>query len=161
MKLLCAITIGSALASVAQAPAQALCFYAGQFNAHTTIAQEYKDSRWVVRAKVLAGDNHWEEGQSWTIYRVRVLDAFKGSQPSVVRVFTYRDSGGFYMDRGLVPDLGGEYLLFLVPATQRLPASARGFTEVNYSCGQSKAWGDATPTEKAELMSLSKRYLAR
>jgi hypothetical protein len=92
--------------------AQALCVYHGKLYAKTTIHQEFADSRWVVRAKVVAAETHWSEDEaSWTIYNLRVLTSFKGRPPAHVNLFTYRDSGGFYLDKGMANDLGGEYLL--------------------------------------------------
>ena len=68
-------------------------------------------------------------------------------------LFTFRDSGGFYLDKGAIHDLGGEYLLFLNPLAigRQSPQAARGATEVNYACGQSKPWRDVSAPERAEL----------
>ena len=87
------------------------------------------------------------------------LPAFKGSPPARLDMFTYRDSGGFYLDKGTAHDLGGEYLLFLDPIgnAHTVPALARTATEVNYSCGQSKVWDAVTSSERLELHSLSRR----
>jgi hypothetical protein len=54
-------------------------------------------------------------------------------------------------------DLGGEYLLFLSPATRQLPRIARGALEVNYSCGQSGPWAQLSAGQLDELKSVSKR----
>ncbi len=136
----------------------ALCSYNGVMYARTTISQEFRDSKWVVRVKVLAADNHWSDvDDSWTIYTVQVRTAYKGQPPLRMRVFTYRDSGGFYLDKGTNPDLGGEYLLFLdpIPRSATRPAQARGATDVNYPCGQSKGWNLIAETEQQQLRRLS------
>ncbi len=101
--------------------ADALCVYNGVENARTTLAQEYADSTWVVRAKVLAAHDHWSNtAESWTTYRILVGHSYKGHPRPEFAFFTYRDSGGFYLDRSGQPlpkghDIGEEYLLFLNP----------------------------------------------
>ncbi len=147
-----ALLLGTAL------PAHALCSYGGIDNAKTTIRQEFKDSKWVVKVKLVAADNHWsDEDNSWTLYHVQTLRSFKGRAPPRIDVFTYRDSGGFYLDKGMSNDLGGEYLLFLSSPTQRLPRFARGALQVNYSCGQSDQWEKLNPGQVDELVALAKR----
>ena len=136
----------------------AFCSYGGKMYAKTTAPQEFRDSKWVVRVKVLAADNHWSDfDDSWTIYTVQVRTAYKGQPPLRVRVFTYRDSGGIYLDKGANPDLGGEYLLFLdaIATSSTRPAQAQGATEVNYACGQSKEWKLITEREQHQLRQLS------
>jgi hypothetical protein len=138
--------------------ASAFCIYHGKMNAKTTVRQEFADSRWVVLAKVTNADYHWaDEGDSWTIYHLQVLTRFKGNPPVNIELLTYRDSGGFYLDKGTNPDLGGEYLLFLDPISPPppIPAAAHGATEVNYSCGQSKEWSKVTAADRSELTRLS------
>ena len=140
--------------------ANAVCIYHGKMYAKTTLAQEFADSQWVVRVKVVAADNHWsDEDDSWTIYHLQVMTAFKGKPPTRIEMFTYRDSGGFYLDKGMANDLGGEYLLFLDPVSHKesAPAAARDATEVNYSCGQSKAWNSLSASESHKLVTLSQR----
>ncbi len=84
------------------------------------------------------------------------MRAYKGNPPKRFDVFTYRDSGGFYLDKGMSNDLGGEYLLFLNPIMkQKRPLAAKGATEVNYACGQSKAWQDVGPSEVRRLTAFS------
>jgi len=82
---------------------------------------------------------------------------FKGKPPARIDMFTYRDSGGFYLDKGTAHDVGGEYLLFLEPVSheESVPAAARNAMEVNYSCGQSKTWAAATRTEEQQLLDLA------
>lgn len=138
--------------------ASGLCIYKGKLYAKTTIRQEFADSRWVVVAKVTAEDNHWmDEGDSWTIYQLRVVTRFKGNPPVKIQFFTYRNSGGFYLDKGVDPNLGGEYLLFLDPvrSDSQAPMAARGATEVNYNCGQSKEWSKVSEADRNELLRLS------
>jgi len=147
-----ALLLGAAL------PAHALCSYAGIDNAKTTIRREFQDSKWVVKVKLVAADNHWsDENESWTLYHIQTLRSFKGRAPSRIDVFTYRDSGGFYLDKGMSNDLGGEYLLFLSPPTQKLPRIARGALQVNYSCGQSRPWEQLNPGQVDELGALARR----
>jgi hypothetical protein len=137
--------------------ANAFCGYQGVMYAKTTVQQEFKDSKWVVRVRLIAADDHWsDEDDSWTLYHVKVLHSYKGAAPSKLNVFTYRDSGGFYLDKGSSNDLGGEYLLFLSPATQPLPKRAEGALEVNYACGQSRPWAEISVGERTELSRLSK-----
>ncbi|MDG5493741.1 hypothetical protein [Niveispirillum sp. BGYR6] len=139
-------------------PAHAFCLYHGVFSAKTTIAQEFADSKWVVRARVIAADYHWsDEDDSWTLYKLETVESFKGKLPAKFTFFTYRDSGGFYMDaEGGTPDLAGEYLLFLIPRPwpKTDPSAAKNALWVNYNCGQSKAWPKVTPEEVAQLRAL-------
>lgn len=129
--------------------AKAVCAYRGELYAKTTIAQEVADSRWVMRARVIGQTDSWrdprrERDTPWTTYRIEVLEAFKGSPPPTMTVFTWRDSGGFYLepDDASPSDPGTEYLLFLNPTTQfvEAPPEAAGTAMINYSCGQSKLW---------------------
>jgi len=148
----------AAVASLLATPAHALCIYDGKMYAKTSLAQEFRDAKWVVKAKVEAGDYHWANyGPSWTIYTVRVLTRFKGPQVATFRLFTYRDSGGFYLDKGGDPDLDVDYLLFLDPATQTLPHSVTNVVQVNYACGQSKRWSDLTPADRGAIVRLARR----
>lgn len=156
--------ISSIAALLAAAPANALCFYtkadfyAGKARSYTTIAQEFRDSRWVVRARAVSARYNSADGDSWTLYTVRVLDRFKGPSIRTMRVFTYRDSGGFYLDKGLdTPDRANDYLLFLNPATQVLPRGVRNVVQVNFNCGQSKPWKELSRADLAKLDMLAGR----
>jgi hypothetical protein len=155
------VFVGLSLISVPIMPAYALCIYHGANNARTTIEQEFVDSRWVVRAHVVSADYHWsDEDESWTLYRLKVIQSFKGKLHQRFTLFTTRDSGGFYMDgKGGVPDLDGDYLLFLTPSPWRPTylQVAKGALWINYNCGQSKAWLQVTQKEKTQLQSLSPR----
>ena len=147
----------AALAVLCASPAHALCSYNGVYNAKTTIGQEFHDSKWVVKVEVAAADDHWsDEDQSWTIYHVKTLRSLKGKAPHRIDVFTFRDSGGFYLDKGAFNDIGGEYLLFLLPPHQTMPRIARGALQVNYSCGQSGPWAALTTGQIEELEALSR-----
>jgi hypothetical protein len=148
----------AAVALIAAWPAYAICIYHGVDNAKTTLDQEFRDSRWVIRARVTSADDHWaDEGESWTLYHLKVVHGFKGKLLKSFTFFTERNSGGFYMDgKDANPDLGGDYLLFLVPLPHStVPPAARGALWVNYNCGQSKPWSEASNAEIRRLRSLS------
>lgn len=127
--------------------------------------QEFRDSRWVVRARVTSADDHWsDEEESWTLYRLTVVQSFKGKLPRHFTFFTERNSGGFYMDRPWVAlpkghDIGGEYLLFLnpLPHYRGRPAVSAGATFVNYSCGQSRPWSEVSGSSRRLLERLATR----
>lgn len=140
--------------------AYALCSYHGVMYAKTTAAQEYADADWVVHVRVMAADEHWsDDDDSWTIYHLKVLQSFKGKAAAKMQMFTYRDSGGFYLDKGMYADLGDEYLLYLdaIPERAIVPRAAHGATEVNYACGQSKLWSQTTSTERMHLIKMAQR----
>lgn len=157
-----ALVIGVSIAVLAPPAANATCSYRGQDDARTTISQEFKDSHWVVRAKVLSATEHFTEGQEpWTLYRLQVQHAYKGRPSPVLAFFTFRNSGGFYMDRASSSprpdhDIGGEYLLFLNPPERLLgmPSSAHGTVVVNYSCGVSGPWSQVSTSSRTELLQL-------
>ncbi len=161
-----AATAAALLGGFLAAPsAHALCIYNGEDNAKTTISQEFKDSKWVVRAKVVAANDHFpDEGDSWTLYRLEVEHAYTGQPPHQLRFFTVRDSGGFYMDKAWVDlpaghDIGGEYLLFLNPWEPRpdLPKVARGAVFVNDSCGVSGPWTEVSSADRKRRSALGRR----
>lgn len=137
----------------------AFCMYHGVDNAKTTLEQEFRDSRWVVRAHVVSADYHWADvGESWTLYRLRVVQNFKGKLPSRFTFFTERDSGGFYMDGDDATPKLGDYLLFLTPLHHSGdPPAARKAVSVNYNCGQSKPWERVTKDELKRLRRVSSR----
>lgn len=147
------LTIAALAPALAFAPlsqAKALCIYKGDLYAKTTMAQEYADSHWVVRARVTSETNSWTDARidddeaPWTTYRIEVLEAFKGGPPHTMTVFTWNDSGGFYLGpkNGAPRDPYEEYLLFLNPTGRftDAPPEAAGTAMVNYNCGQSKPW---------------------
>ncbi|MEA3062466.1 MAG: hypothetical protein QOJ94_2247 [Sphingomonadales bacterium] len=129
--------------------------------AKTTIPREFRDSRWIVRAKVITARDHWSDIEdSWTLYRIRVLRAYKGTPPPELRFFSFRDSGGFYLDRPWEGhDIGGEYLLFLNPARwyRGMPKAERGAVLANYACGQSQEWWKVSPSDRRLLDRLARR----
>lgn len=156
------------LATAPASPAVALCIYKGVDNATTTLSQEFRDSRWVVRARVLSAFDGVVEasspdaGMRFTVYRLAVVRAYKGRPAPRLTFFTQRNSGGFYMDRPWhrLPgghDVGGEYLLFLNPDQpySGRPAAARNSVFVNYSCGQSRLWRDVPRSARRELAALA------
>jgi hypothetical protein len=155
------------LAGLPLEEARAACSYRGTLYATTSLAEEFRDSQWAVRARLLsASDNpsrrEVEEGLEapWTIYRLQLLRAYKGRVPRTITFFTGRDSGGFYMDRPWAgPDIGGEYLLFLNPIAPHpeLPREARGAVFVNYACGQSRPWQEVDEADRQELERLASR----
>jgi len=160
----------AALLLAPAASAEALCIYKGVDNARTSLRQEFADSRWVVRARVLSATNGVVEagkpdvGMPWTIYRLQVVRSYRGGPPQRITFFTMRNSGGFYMDRPWVPlprghDIGGEYLLFLnpIPLHRDQPRDERGAAFVNYSCGQSRAWSEVSAASRRLLASLATR----
>jgi hypothetical protein len=149
-----------ACAALAPAPAAAYCSYKGVMYAKTTIPQEFHDSRWIARVKVRAARDHWSDiEESWTLYGITVLHAYKGTPPDELRLFTFRNSGGFYLDRPWQGhDIGGEYLLFFNPARpyRGMPKAERGTVRVNYACGQSQEWRKIPPRDRRLLDRLAR-----
>lgn len=147
--------------------ASALCIYKGVDHAETTVAEEFADATWVVRARVVSGAHHWSEtddDEPWTVYRLEVLERFKGHAPSRLRFFTFRNSGAFYLERPWRggrdgTDVGSEYLLFLEPwnGGPGDPAEMKGAVFVTYSCGVSGPWRDVGPKDRAALRALRHR----
>jgi len=137
--------------------AGAVCYHNGQLYAKTTLEQEFREARWVVRAKVISATDWSDNGVHGTLYRLEVITAFKGSMSHKFLFSTERNSGGFYLDRGSKPDIGGEYLLFLVPNPTHAagPQSVRSALWVNYACGQSRSWRDVDPIAESKLLTLS------
>ena len=164
MKAMESIGIAVALCC-APLSALALCSYNGVDNAKTTLQQEFRDSRWVVRVRVLSAVDHWSDtDDSWTSYEMEVTHRYKGLAVKRLRFFTFRNSGGFYMDRPWVNlpaghDIGGEYLLFLNPVSPAPgdPAAAKGAVFVNYSCGRSGPWSKLPASSRRVLSDLEQR----
>lgn len=163
--LLCAVFFAALFAT----PVHAACIYNGKLDVRTTVRQEFNDSRWVVRARVISAVDCWGEGACrdpdapFTVYRLRVVHSYKGKLESPFRFFTERNSGGFYMDRAWVKlpqghDIGGEYLLFLVPSIwSPSHRAARGTVFVNYPCGQSGPWPKVSKSARQLLDRLAER----
>ena len=153
------------LASTLAGPANGFCIYYGIDNPTTTIQEEFRDSRWVVRVRVLSAVDHMPDvGDGSTTYELAVVRAYKGLPGKRIKFFTERDSGGFYMDRPWVPlpqahDIAGEYLLFLNPYPHYRggPKVPTGATSVNYSCGQSKRWSRVSRPSRRLLEALAHR----
>jgi hypothetical protein len=150
------------------AAANAVCYYKGEWNKRTTLREEYVDSKWVARVRVLSAIDGVVEpgkpdaGMSWTVYRLKVVERFKGRPPGEIKFFTDRNSGGFYMDRPWVPlprghDVGGEYLLFLNPIEPHphRPSASAAAAFVNYSCGQSREWRQVSRESRLLLRKLA------
>lgn len=137
--------------------ADAFCFYNGKLYAKTTVRQEFRDAKWVVRAKVLRA--HDDPDRPFTTYALSVVKSYKGSPPKPLTFFTMRDSGGFYLDTDAGHDIGGEYLLFLQPNVRHKgdPHGIVGTVSANYNCGQSKPWREVARSELRELRRLSER----
>ncbi len=118
MKTVLGLIAASALAA---SPVHALCIYNGVDNATTKIPQEFRDSKWVVRAKLVSARDHWSDVlDSWTIYAIDIKNIIRVRQQDGHSSLPVPDSGGFYMDQPWVPlprghDMGGEYFLFLDP----------------------------------------------
>jgi hypothetical protein len=123
-------------------PANAACVYRGKLNAKTSLAQEYRDAVWVVRAQVQGVQPLPSAGPKAVIYRLRTVTGFKGAPSGHMRLFAYRDSGGFY------PTVGGDYLLFLNPPPSDLPRAGMGVVDINYACGQSRPWRAVSPADR-------------
>lgn len=170
--MICRMTVAAiSVSMVVGAPARALCYYDGKFNVRTTLPQEFKDSKWVVRARVIFAfdcfgrpvDRCSDPDAPYTNYRIRVMHAYKGHPAELLKFFTSRDSGGFYLDSaGNLPaahDIGRDYLLFLNPikAFRRQPAASKGAVFVNYNCGQSKLWSEVPVRSRQLLASLQRR----
>jgi len=159
----------AAATAMLSSPAAALCYYDGKFDVRTSIQQEFADSQLVVRVRVLSAIDGKiargpDAGMDYTVYRLQLIQAYKGRPPNGLRFATERNSGGFYLDRPWVPlpkghDIGGEYLLFLDPVTpfHGQPAATKGAFEINYNCGQSKRWSDVSKPSRRLLTKLSNK----
>lgn len=145
-----------ALTTLVASPASALCSGA-------TVQQEFYEADVVVRATLVSELNIWDDEPSasfraqWgdsgnvVLYRLKVLETFKGKPGSRVRFFEERNSGAFYLDADK------EYLLFLnyIRPYSGRPAAAEGAVEVRYACGQSKPWREVQLATLKAIRSLS------
>ena len=155
------LILAAGLLAVSPGTARAICYYHGKFNVVTTIDQEFRDARWVVRARVLSAKYVTTDDDSWASYRLKVVRALKGRMPATFTFFTTHDSGGFYMDRGMhSADRSQDYLLFLVPYPRNSdhPKETRGAYWVNYNCGQSQPWPQLKPDQIRRLNRLASRH---
>jgi hypothetical protein len=154
-----AILFAASAMLILPGPAFALCSYRGELYAQTTLDQEYHDAPFVVRARVLSASDWQGAEERGTVYQLEVIQYFKGSLPQMFLFSTERNSGGFYLDRGTKPDIGGEYLLFLThgPWTTSKPAPRASAVEINYSCGQSRRWDEVSQHDRTRLADLSRR----
>ncbi len=154
------LLILTAVAIILAAPAHALCSYNGVDDARTAIEQEFRDSPVVVRARVIKADYHWSDlDESWTRYRLEILERFKGPPLDRPILFTFRNSGGFYLDRdGGGPDPDRDYILFLnAPPThwRDVPAASGAFA-INYPCGVSGLWSALSDADRTRLRQLAR-----
>jgi hypothetical protein len=139
--------------------AMALCSHNGVLYAKTTLAQEFREANWVARVRVVSAAS-WQSRDGWgTTYRLMRVRSYKGELQESFNFSTERNSGGFYLDKGANPDIGGEYLMFLVPYPRKTngPPAVRKSLWVNYACGQSRAWSEVPETERRQLVGLSTR----
>jgi hypothetical protein len=157
------LSIFAILIAVPLSQADALCSYDGVYNLKTTVRQEFRDSPWVVRARVVSvidGDDR--DNGPWIVYRLKIERIYKGRPPRPLSMFTEVNSGGFYLNSGWGDHhVGNVHLLFLGPPGYALPRPARGSTMINYSCGQSKEWNRVGPKTRLLLERLSRGRRAR
>jgi len=134
-----------------------LCIYNGELYAKTTLEQEFRDARFVIRGEVLSTEEIHDPNLG-VVYHVGVEQTFKGKPAADVVDYSERNSGGFYLDAGT------EFLLFLNPIdpsdavidlghswARRAPDAMM----VNYSCGQSRPWSEVPPDDRKLLKALS------
>ncbi len=165
MRALGKLSIFAAMAAAPLSQAGALCSYNGVYNLKTTIRQEYRDSPWVVRARVASVfEGVSRDNGPWIVYRLKVERIYKGRPPRPLWMFTEVNSGGFYLNEGMGDHRAGSvHLLFLdrIPPSFGLPRAARGSTFVNYSCGQSRPWNEVGPKTRLLLDRLSRSRRVR
>ena len=137
--------------------AQALCEYRGQLYAKTTLAQEFDNSRWVVRARVTRERTYRDCADCpGRLYDLEVVIRYKGDLPHKFTYYTPQNSGAFYLDQGQAA-IGTEWLLFLNAGQWGVSdsAAARLATRINYNCGQSAEWRTINARERARLSGLA------
>ncbi|MBS0295078.1 MAG: hypothetical protein JSR45_02120 [Proteobacteria bacterium] len=124
--------------------------------AKTTVRQEFRDSRLVVRGRVLSNRYRDDDAKdiAGIVSRFRVDEVFKGRAHGVITIYTERSSGAYYLDDAK------EYLLFLQPLQSS--SWAKNYPNpdakvVNYSCGQSRPWGQVGWRSRVLLTKLSGR----
>jgi len=79
--------IATALTCACDPTANGLCIYKGKLYAKTTLAQEFKDSQWVVLVRVISASSAWpDNGDGWTLYKVETVQTFKGDPPRNIEV---------------------------------------------------------------------------
>ena len=162
MRRVSPIALLATLASLSHAnSAQGFCQYRDTLYAETTLAEEYRDSHWVVRARVVSERFYGPDACvdcPGRLYELEVIETFKGALPRKFAFYTRQNSGGFYLEQGKAA-IGSEWLLFLNPgkwgATD--PKAARAATWVNYSCGQSRRWREINREQRATLSRLARR----
>lgn len=142
--------IAIAIALICGSPGTlAVCIYNGELYAKTSVSQELRDAKLVIRGKVVANrdigipDADQDMG---VVSRIQVEQIFKGTSGKIITYYSRRDSGGFYLD------IGKDYLLFLDPISgTEWAKDYPGAMVVNYDCGQSRPW-DEVPAADLETL---------
>jgi hypothetical protein len=119
---------------------------------YAAATRAYRDSMWVVRARLSAADDHWgAAGQSWTLIHTQIVHTFKGRPPPRLDILTHGDDSGPWLDGSSLSNLGEDYLLFLRPAPPGSPIE--GVATVSDGCGASKPWSRVSHEEIRSLAS--------
>jgi hypothetical protein len=137
-------------------PAFALCSTA-------ELEQDFREADVIVRARSVAETRvaddelspsfraRWGDYSPVVLYRLRVVEVFKGRPGPTINFFQQVDSGRFDVD------LGKEYLIFL-RYYRPYPGSGsiiRGAMYVKHTCGQTQAWAEVSRGELAAVRELS------
>lgn len=144
--------------AVASTPSHAVCSGA-------TFQQEFREADVVVRSRKVSEINAWDdepgrafksrwgEGGPVVLYRLNVMETFKGSPGPRIHFFQERNSGAYYLDADQ------DYLLFLnyIRPSPGRPTAARGAMYVRYACGQSMPWTKVTARNLSTLRRLTAR----
>lgn len=138
-------------------PAHAYCEYRGVPNGKSSLTGEFRESTWVVRARVTRGRIYYRcHDCPGRLYDLEIISTYKGNLPGRFSFYTPQNSGGFYLNQGKA-SVGSEWLLFLNPGRWNAahPKAARGATWVNYPCGQSQEWRTVGPKTRQRLLQLA------
>lgn len=148
--------------------AVALFFAAGTARAAcsgASLEQEYREADVVARGVVVAETRvtddelspdfmaRWGDYSPVLLYRLRVIETFKGRPGPTINYLTEVTSGLFPVD------VGGDYLVFFnyhQPSPRRGMAP-RGAMYVRYACGQSKTWESVRAPDLRWLRSMRAR----
>jgi hypothetical protein len=152
-----ALLIACASLLLGAAPAAAGCSGAG-------LEREYRAADVVARVRVMAETRvmdaepsaatirQWGDYFPVALYRLRVVEVFKGRPGPQISFFQEISSGRFDVD------LDRDYLIFFTyyrPSPSR-PAAARGAMYVRYACGESKPWRQVDAATLTRLRALSR-----
>ncbi len=147
------LLLALAAALFAAPGAHALCVYEGVLYYQTTLQEEFVDSIHVVHA---TGFSERDQNISDTSdedplvhYTLKVEHAYKGNAEEKITVYTHRNSGAYYFEKGR------DYLVFLERTASADGHLPQGGLTVNYSCGHTKLWAKVTDKERACLVGLS------